>query len=398
MNLQSGYPYWLISAGLPYSYPKLQKDYRKDVVVLGGGISGALIAHAFCEAGIDCAVIDGRSIGLGSTCASTSLLQYQIDEPLQQLAEKRGLKVAERAYAACAASIDSLQAIAKTIKYKELERKKTLFFASSKKDTAIINKEYELHKAAGFKVEKLESGDIKKLFGFDKPNALYSNHSAVTNAYTFTHALLQHNLKKGLEVFDRTKVVDITHHQRSVQLVTEERCTITCRYLVYATGYEVVNHIRKHVVDLQSTFAVISEQMEPAFKWHDDCLIWETKTPYLYMRSVGNRILVGGRDEEFSNPAKRDALIKRKSALLEQDVKKLFPGMPFKPEFRWAGTFGSTKDGLPYIGKYKPLSNSFFALGFGGNGITFSAIAAEIIAQQILGKKHPDIDLYSFDR
>ena len=76
----------------------------------------------------------------------------------------------------------------------------------------------------------------------------------------------------------------------------------------------------------------------------------------------------------------------------------MFPLISFKPEFSWAGVFGSTKDGLPYIGPYKKLPNSFFALGFGGNGITFSQVAGEIIAALIKGRKNKDVDLFSFDR
>jgi len=37
-------------------------------------------------------------------------------------------------------------------------------------------------------------------------------------------------------------------------------------------------------------------------------------------------------------------------------------------------------------------------LGFGGNGITFSVIAAEIIRDMITGKRNKDASLFSFDR
>jgi glycine/D-amino acid oxidase-like deaminating enzyme len=72
--------------------------------------------------------------------------------------------------------------------------------------------------------------------------------------------------------------------------------------------------------------------------------------------------------------------------------------MTLKPEFSWAGTFGSTEDGLPFIGTYKKLPHSLFALGFGGNGITFSVVAAEIIADIIKGRSNKNIPLFSFGR
>jgi glycine/D-amino acid oxidase-like deaminating enzyme len=111
-----------------------------------------------------------------------------------------------------------------------------------------------------------------------------------------------------------------------------------------------------------------------------------------------NRIIVGGRDERFSNAFARQALIERKSRQLEKDFHTAFPAIPFKREFEWSGTFGKTKDSLPYIGTYKKTPNTYYALGFGGNGITFSVIAAEIIRDLLCGKSNPDAKLFSFDR
>jgi len=109
-------------------------------------------------------------------------------------------------------------------------------------------------------------------------------------------------------------------------------------------------------------------------------------------------MLIGGRDEKYYSPSKRDEQLSKKIKQLVKDFNKVFPGISFKPEFSWAGTFGATKDGLPYIGNYKKLPNSLFALGFGGNGITFSLIAAEILRDMILGKQNEDADIFSFER
>ena len=79
MNLKSGYPYSLIKNGLVEEYPKLQQDKTTDDIIIGGGISGALTAYHLTSAGLSCIVADARRIGLGSTCASTSLLQHEQD-------------------------------------------------------------------------------------------------------------------------------------------------------------------------------------------------------------------------------------------------------------------------------------------------------------------------------
>jgi len=210
---------------------------------------------------------------------------------------------------------------------------------------------------------------------------------------------LQYNIRKGLKVYDRTCIESIVHSKKGVRLRTKNGYTIQAGKLVYATGYEAVKYIHKKIVDLHSTYAIASEQLTTNRLWYDRCLLWETKQPYLYMRTTkDNRLLVGGRDEFFYNPRKRDQLIKNKSRLLRKDFGKLFPHIVWEPEFCWTGTFGSTKDGLPYIGNYQNLPNSLFALGFVGNGITFSLISARIIADLLKGRTNRDSNLFSFNR
>lgn len=400
MNLKSGYPYSLIKNGLVAEYPKLLQDKAVDVVIMGGGISGALTAYHLTTAGFSCIVADARSIGLGSTCASTSLLQYEIDNPLHKLAMQIGEQKATRCYKLCEEAIDKLIAIAHKIGFKDIQPKKSFYFAAAVKDVPMLQKEFSIRKKKGFKVSWLYEEAVLKKTGFKAPAAILSKTGAQTNAYLFTHALHQYGIKKGLEVYDRTEIVSIKHNRQNVELKTKEGYTLRAKKLVYATGYETAKYISQPIVKLQSTYAVISEvlNLKKPF-WSNDMLLWNTADPYLYMRSTpDNRILVGGRDEDFYSPAKRDALLPAKTTSLVKDFKKLFPAIPFVPEFSWAGTFGSTKDGLPFIGTHKKFPNGFFALGFGGNGITFSLIAAQIITDMLLKKNNPDAKLFSFER
>ncbi len=400
MNLKSGYPFWLIKAGLPYDYPVLSQNKKTDIVVMGGGISGALVAWQLIKNGIDCIVVDARTIGLGSSCSSTALLQYEIDTPLCELQHKVGSQNAVRSYHLCRQSIYELGDIAKEIGFSEFEYKQSMYYAAHKKDVKFLEEEFVIRKANGFKVKLLAAEEIEKEFGFKAAAAILSKDGAQTNAYLFAHYLLQHGKKKGLEVYDRTDIVKIDHQPKKVVLTAQMGYTITAKKLVYATGYEAIQYINKPVVKLLSTFVTISENMQqPRPFWNKDVLLWNTADPYLYMRTTkDNRILIGGRDEDFYNPSRRDKLVAPKTKQLAADFKKLFPDIPFKPEFNWAGTFGSTKDGLPFIGTYKPLTNSYFALGFGGNGITFSQLAANIICDEISGRVNNDKNIFSFNR
>ncbi|MEI9910397.1 MAG: FAD-dependent oxidoreductase [Bacteroidota bacterium] len=311
-----------------------------------------------------------------------------------------GEKAAVRSYSLCREAIDKLYLLADKIGFTDIQKKKSLYYAAAKKDVEGLKKEFAARKKHGFKVQYLEEETVFEKSGMYAPAAILSADGAQTNAYMFTHSLHQYNIKKGLEVYDRTAIHTIKHSSRGVELLTENGYWIKARKLVYATGYEVVNYIDKPVVKLQSTYAAISEilSLERPY-WKNDMLLWNTARPYLYMRTTpDNRILIGGRDEDFYSPKKRDDLIASKTKKLVADFKKVFPHINFISEFSWTGTFGSTKDGLPFIGTYKKLPNSYFALGFGGNGITFSLIGAEIIADLVNGKKNPDAAIFSFDR
>ncbi|MEO8765231.1 MAG: FAD-dependent oxidoreductase [Ginsengibacter sp.] len=400
MELSSGLPYSLIKNGLMYDYPNLEHSLQAEVVILGGGISGALSAYYLSKAGFDCVVIDARSIGTGSSCASTSLLQYEIDVPLIDLQKKIGNTKAVRSYDLCAEAILKLKDIANDIEFKDFQLKNSLYYAANKKHVSFLKEEYQARKNNNFEVTLLDGNEVQNEYGFKAPAAILSELGGQTNAYAFAHMLHQYNLRNGCKIFDHTKITKIKHSPDGVQLKTENNHVIKAKKLVYATGYEVVNFINKKIVDLNSTYVTISQHTSTGkIFWKDDVLLWNTNDPYMYLRTTHDgRIMVGGKDEKFYNPARRDKLISTKSKELKKDFNNLFPEIDFNREFSWTGTFGTTKDGLPFIGPYKSLPNSFFSLGFGGNGITFSLIAAEIITDLISGKVNADAKIFAFER
>ena len=184
-----------------------------------------------------------------------------------------------------------------------------------------------------------------------------------------------------------------------VRLQTDRGCEIMADHAVFATGYEAQEFVPKRVVTLKSTYALASEPLEEFPGWWERCLIWETARPYLYLRTTDDdRALVGGEDDSFRNPARRDRLVTKRTDQLAKRFVEMFPAIELEVAYRWAGTFGETKDGLAYIGQIRQMPRCYFALGFGGNGITYSIIAAEIIRDALLGRPNPNTHLFRFDR
>jgi glycine/D-amino acid oxidase-like deaminating enzyme len=400
MNLRTASPYWLLHHGIVNSYPSLHHDVKTDIAVMGAGISGALVTYQLCKAGYNVVMVDRRHVGTGSTAASTSLLQYEIDKPLWELTRSVGKKNAVRSYQLCRQAIYNIEKICKQLKEPGLFVQKPSFqFASFKSHVPDLTKEFRLRKREGFSVQWLDEKNIQNKFDFIKPAGILSQDGAEADAYKITHCVLEKCISNSLRVYDNTEVIAIRHKKKGVELVTKDKKKITAKKLIIACGYESQQYVPVKVQELQATFAIASEPYEQIDFWYRNALLWETSTPYIYLRTTSDkRIIIGGKDIPFSNPNTRDDRLLQKTKSLEQSFAKLFPNRVFKTDFKWAGTFASTKDGLPFIGSIRQRPHTYFALGFGGNGITFSSIAADIIKDLISGRKNKDAAIFGFDR
>ena len=400
MNLYEQHPYWLMKNGIVATYPSLQQNLQVDVAIMGAGISAALTAWHLRNSGLKVAVFDRNHAGLGSTAASTAFLQYEIDTPLSKLKNFVGEADAVKSYELCRKAIYDIGHLCKSFKPAfDFHLRPSLQYASHKTHVADLRDEYQLRKKHGFDIDWLEQADIQKMFGFDAPAAVFSADGGEVDAYLLTHALFNNFQEAGHKVYNNTPVHNIEHTKQGVTLNAGNNFTVKARKLVIASGYESLQYVPKKIADINSTYAMVSEPIADEFFWHKNSLIWETATPYMYFRVVSeNRILIGGRDDPFHHPHIARSVINRKTEMLQKAFLKKMPNIPLVPDFKWAGAFASTKDGLPYIGGIPERPNTYFALGFGGNGITFSVIAAQIIHDLIMGKKNDNASIFRFNR
>ncbi len=379
----------------------LKEDFKTEVAVIGSGITGALVAHELCSAGFSCCVIDKRGISQGSSVASTALLQYEIDTPLSQLSEMMGEDLAVKAYSACLKSISDLKKVFGKIKYNpDFEQVPSVYYASNYKGHKLIKKEFAIREKHNLPVNYLKKRELFKRYGFEAPGALENTVSAQIDTYAASTHILDYHMKNSyLSLFTNTEVSECNEIKNGYELIVNDKAKVICKYVVIACGFESGKFLPKPVMKLTSTYVIISEPVAADKLWKGKALIWETKDPYVYIRTTAdNRIMVGGEDEDFRDPVKRDRLLRRKVEKLEMKIKKLFPSVPFVTSMAWCGTFSSTTDGLPYIGNIPGNNRMLYALGYGGNGITFSMIAAQMIRNKLEGKPDDREEIFGFER
>jgi glycine/D-amino acid oxidase-like deaminating enzyme len=400
MELTSDYPYWSIRNGLPNCYPALDHDLHCDVVVVGGGITGALAAFYLVEANVDVVLLDRREIGTGSTSGSTGLLQYEVDVPLRELVRRLGPARAARSYCLCHEAVRKLGALAGRLKIDcDFEFRSSLFLARRAAEIPGLREEARMRRDLGIEVEFWNQSRIEKHYPFSRPAGLFSAIAAQVDPHHLTHGLLAAGRRRGLRVFDRTAAAALQPARRGITITSDRGFILRARRVVVAAGFESLRYLRGEAGRLKSTFALISEPLPAGRIWHRQSLIWESGQPYLYLRTTrDHRVIVGGEDVDVVNPTRRDLLIGRKERILKRKFQALFPQLPFETAYAWAGTFAETKDGLAYIGAHPCLRHAYFALGFGGNGITYSLIAAELIRDAFLGRKNLDASLFRFGR
>lgn len=400
MDLVSGTPFWPLRNGLLETYPPLTASLDTEVVVLGGGVTGALVAWQLSRAGLDVVVLDRRDVASGSSAASTGLLQYEIDTPLRLLARTLGEARAVRAYQVCRDAVRAFAGIARRLdRDLEFAPAGSLQGASRASHVAPLRREFELRRRHGFEVDWWGRREVARASTLPFFAALLTPDAGAIDTHRLTHALLREATRRGARVFDRTRATRRRAARTGVEIHTARGPVVKARHLVVATGYETEPFLPDGLTRLIATFALVTEPLAAFPGWPAGRLIWETARPYTYLRRTGEgRILVGGADAGTVTPERRNRLLPSRIARLARRLRRWLPRVPFEIGYSWAATFAETPDGLPYIGRHPRVPRAYFALGYGGNGIPFSLVASEMIRDLICEGHSRDEVLFSFDR
>jgi glycine/D-amino acid oxidase-like deaminating enzyme len=397
-DLRNGEPVWAAQREPRIFGARLRRSTRADVVVVGAGISGAFIAQALTEAGLRPLIVDRRRAALlGSTAASTALLQFELDTPLIKLSRMIGRRQAAQAWIASRDAVNELRTGSGRLGIEaHLQTRPSLYLSGNELDPQGLRREAAARQRIGLASEWLNRRALRHHFGIERPAALLSHANAEANPVELAAGFLRRALRAGAKFHAPHEIVDLHWTRRGTTLLTDDGIEIHATHAVLCTGYELAKIVPPSANRIHSTWA-IATRPQPQKLWPQRALIWEASDPYLYVRATDDgRVICGGEDADMDDAVRRDALTAVKSKRIEKKLGRLFPRLDARAFMAWAGSFAASPTGMPTIGEIPGYSRCYAVMGYGGNGITFSMLARRLITAAILGRRTPDAQLFGF--
>jgi glycine/D-amino acid oxidase-like deaminating enzyme len=377
----------------------LRGNPRCDVLIVGAGISGAMVADALSASGLHVILCDRRPLLQGSTAASTAMVLHEIDTPLSHLVKQLGRKNAERIWRRSSLAVHALRERARNLGFDDsIEDSDSLYLQGDMLDAHGLQREAAARTRAGFEVEYLNASQVQAEYGIRRRAGLRTANAFSADPRVLAAGMLRAAVARGAQLFSPEEVTEVHAVRGGVRAVTASGHRIAARHLVFATGYELAHCVPAAGHRIVSTWAIATVPQR-RLPWVRPSLIWEASEHYLYLRTTADgRVLCGGGDEDFADATKRAALLESKRDWLQRRLCTFAPQVDARVAYAWGGSFGISAHGLPTIDQIPGMPRCYALLGYGGNGITFSMMGAQMLRNVLTGEGDEDLDLVRFRR
>ena len=402
--LRSGRTIWLGRTKPPARFPLLRGHHATEVAIVGGGLTGAMIAETFTRHGVDVALVEASRIGQGSTAASTALLLQEPDYDLAALTERFGRRRAKRIWTISQQAVRDFIATIRRSKIDcDLVDRDSVYYTLDEERAHTLQRELQRRRKAGLGGTWPDPAKLLRATGIHGAGAIRTSGNAQLNPLRACSGLIDAAAKRGASIFERSTVNRIRRTGDGVRLYSQHG-TIDAAQVVIATGY-ATRYFRPLAgrFRMRHTYVLATNRIGPRARRRlgmGKVMLWDTERPYHYVRwTPDHRLLLGGADHPVKPGARQDRQFADATATLRDYFEELFPVLGEVGIDRcWEGLFAMTPDSLPYIGPHRRYPKHAFALGYGGNGMTFAALAARILVEQWRGIKSADHELFAFNR
>lgn len=386
MEYVKGKPYFCDTERKIKQYPYLKQDIDCEVLIIGGGIDGAIL-NFYLSKKHDVVLVDKGRLGYACTSCATALLEYQLDEYASDLMD---YMTEEEIVLAYNMGLESIKRIKRFIKEYGNEchfhLRPTFLYTDKKSNVADLEEEYAFRHKHGFECKLITEGNNP--FPFPVECGIYcANGGAEFNPYLFAKQMIE-NASNQNKIYENTHITKLEKIADGYIATTTFGEKITCKKVVISTGFnwEILG-----VSDLCERFISYSIVTEPVkdFTWYNSALIHDTISPYHYLRLLpDNRIIFGGEDTPFKEKPIDEKKTNKIYDSLTNDLFTLFPNLKgnVKIDYKFCGAFGTTPNNMGLIGKSTFDDNLFLFISCGANGIINAMSGVDVIEDAINNK------------
>ena len=285
----------------------------------------------------------------------------------------------------------------------DLSERDSLYYTLDADRARQLQRELQRRRKAGLGGAWLDRSALLRASGIHGAGAIRTSGNAQLNPLQACIGLIDASAQRGAAIFERSTINRIRQREDGIRLYSS-RGTIDAKQVVIATGY-ATKYFRPLAgrFRMRHTYVLATNPIGWLARRRlgmGKVMLWDTARPYHYVRwTADHRLLLGGADRPVKPGARRAREFAKATQTLREYFVDLFPVLAEAGiDTAWEGLFAMTPDSLPYIGPHRRYPRHLFALGYGGNGMTFAALAARILLEQWRGVASPDHALFAFNR
>jgi glycine/D-amino acid oxidase-like deaminating enzyme/nitrite reductase/ring-hydroxylating ferredoxin subunit len=392
MESESGHTrsLWLDTADVP-DFPKLTRNARADVCVVGAGIAGLSTAYLLTKAGKKVVVVDDGPIGGGETSRTTAHLTYALDDRYYVIEKVHGEEGARLGAESHAAAVNRIEAIVRVEGIDcDFERLDGYLFPSAQDDPANIDREYEAARRAG--LADVQRIDRVPVATFNAGPALRFPQQAQFHPLKYIAGLARAITEGGGRIFTGSHVAKVEGGE-TVTVETDDHLTITADAVCVCTNASISDYVQTHAKQAPYRTYVCAFRVPRGSI--PRALYWDNADPYHYVRlqdldDVHDALIVGGEDHKTGQADDME----ERWRCLEEWTRERFPTVEGLTH-RWSGQVIEPNDYMAFIGRNPDgAENVYMASGDSGQGMTHGTIAGILLTDLIMGRENPWEKLY----
>ena len=371
----------------PQNDPDIHDIY--DVAVIGGGVTGISTAFQLQAAGKKCILIEANNLCFGTTGGTTAHLNTLLDTPYTRIIKNFGKENAQRVAKATAEAIALIKSNIDQYQIDcEFEEASAYLFSQTNEQTEELDEIYEACQDVGLDI----SYNLSLPVNIDFEKAIEVRGQGKFHPVKYVYGLAVAFEKAGGVMLQQTRVTGIEDTEGLT--IETDNGNFRAVNLIYATHIPPGVNLLQMRCEPWRSYAISFTLKD--MKYPQD-LIYDMYDPYHYIRSqkINGKeyLIVGGEDHKTGDEENAEACFLR----LESYIRKHFNVNEIL--FKWSSQYFEPADGLPYIGHLPGHpGNIFVATGYGGNGMTYSSVAATVLKQMILQEESPYIKLFDPNR